>query len=457
MESGNKLKVSENSMLALDSGSRVGVIGAGPAGSFFSLFLLQLAQRMDMDIHLDIYESRDFAVPGPTGCNMCAGVISESLVQSLSVEGINLPPGVVQRGIDAYIMHSEEETITIHTPLDEMRIATVHRGSGPKDIKDIKWKSFDRYLLELALDKGANLVHGRVKDITWNGEKPQIEVKDTEPQVYDLIVGATGVNSPSLSLFEKLGIQYQRPKVRKAFLTELPLGFDTISKQLGSSMHVFLLNLPGLDFAALIPKGDYVTMCLIGDNIDKQLIDTFTQHPSVQGCFPGGESITAGACHCSPQASLGDARHPFGDRVVMIGDSGVARLNKDGIGSAYRTAKAAATTAIFEGISSEDFRKHYWPICRYISRDNSFGSVIFTIVNLMKRVQFSTSGVLRMAKAEQQKQGKYRRMSSVLWDMFTGSAPYRDVFIRTLHPSFIGRLLWTLAVGFWPAKNSKRE
>jgi flavin-dependent dehydrogenase len=412
---------------------------------------------MDMDIRLDVYESRDFAIPGPTGCNMCAGVISESLVQTLSVEGINLPPTVVQRGIEAYIMHSEKESITIHTPLDEMRIATVHRGSGPRDVQEVRWKSFDQYLLEMAVKGGANLIHDRVKDITWNGGRPQVEVKDKDPQVYDLIVGAIGVNSPSLSLFEKLGIQYRKPKVRKTYLTELPLGYDYISKQLGNSMHVFLLNFPGLDFAALIPKGDYVTMCLIGDNIDKQLIDTFTQHPSVQGCFPGGEAITAGACHCSPQASLGDARHPFGDRVVLIGDSGVARLNKDGIGSAYRTAKAPATTAIFEGISSEDFRKHYWTICSSISHDNRFGSVIFTIVNLIKRLQFSTSGVLRMAKAEQKKQGKYRRMSSVLWDMFTGSAPYRDVFVRTLHPSFIGGLLWHLAVGLRTVRNGKQE
>ena len=56
----------------------------------------------------------------------------------------------------------------------------------------------------------------------------------------------------------------------------------------------------------------------------------------------------------------------------MIGDCGVTRLNKDGIGAAYRTAKAAARTAIFEGVSAEDFRKHYWPVCQAISGDNRF-------------------------------------------------------------------------------------
>jgi hypothetical protein len=33
----------------------------------------------------------------------------------------------------------------------------------------------------------------------------------------------------------------------------------------------------------------------------------------------------------------------------------------------------------------------------------------------------------------------------VLWDMFTGSAPYRDTFFRTLDPRFFGRLAWESA------------
>ena len=42
-------------------------------------------------------------------------------------------------------------------------------------------------------------------------------------------------------------------------------------------------------------------------------------------------------------------------------------------------------------------------------------------------------------------------MSSVLWNMFTGSAPYREIFLGTLHPAFLAGLVWNLAVGLWPA------
>jgi flavin-dependent dehydrogenase len=79
-----------SSSLVLDHGSRVAVIGRGPAGSFFSYFLLEMAERIDLKINVDIYEPRDFDVPGPTGCNMCGGVLYESLVQSLAVDGITL-------------------------------------------------------------------------------------------------------------------------------------------------------------------------------------------------------------------------------------------------------------------------------------------------------------------------------------------------------------------------------
>ena len=48
------------------------------------------------------------------------------------------------------------------------------------------------------------------------------------------------------------------------------------------------------------------------------------------------------ACHCFPRINVRAAVRPFADRIVWIGDSGVNRLFKDGIGSAYRTAKAAA-------------------------------------------------------------------------------------------------------------------
>jgi len=38
--------------------------------------------------------------------------------------------------------------------------------------------------------------------------------------------------------------------------------------------------------------------------------------------------------------------------------------------------------------------------------------------------------------------GAARSISHVLWDVFTASAPYPEVFSRALDPRFVGRLAW---------------
>lgn len=129
--------------MELNNGSRIAVIGGGPAGSLFSHFLLDMAARVDVRVDLDLYEPRDYGKAGPQGCNMCGGIVSESLVQMLAIEGINLPSGVVQRGIDSYVLHTLETSVAIRTPLDKMRIAALYRGAGPKGCSSDDFRSLD--------------------------------------------------------------------------------------------------------------------------------------------------------------------------------------------------------------------------------------------------------------------------------------------------------------------------
>ncbi len=442
----------------LDDGSRVAVMGGGPAGSFFSYFLLQIARRAGLSLHLDIYEPRDFTATGPKGCNMCGGIISESLVQSLAAEGITLPSTVVQRGIDSYFLHMDVGSVRIETPLQEMRIAAVHRGAGPRGSQgNTGCRGFDGYLLELALAKGANVVRKRVDGVAWEDGRPRVKTQDGCEETYDLLVVATGVNTPALKLFEDSAFGYKAPRSTKTYICEICLGRETIQQFLGTSMHVFLLNIPRLEFAALIPKGDYVTMCLLGEDIDKELVESFLSAPEVRQCLPPGWQAPKDFCHCSPKLNIRGAVNPYADRLLFIGDCGVTRLFKDGIGAAYRTAKAAAVTAVFEGIAADDFRRHFWPACRYLANDNRIGRIVFAVTRQIQERQFLRRGVWRMVAAEQQEAGGRRRMSMVLWDTFTGSAPYRSVFLRSLHPAFLGRLLWETVAGSWPPNLPRRK
>ncbi len=438
----------------LEEGSRVAVIGGGPSGSFFAYFLLNMAERVGLDLYIDIFETRDFNSTGPPGCNMCGGIISETLVQTLATEGIELPHTVVQRGVDSYFLHMDVGSVRIETPLHEMRIAAVYRGGGPKRNRDQEWGSFDGYLLKLALYKGAQRVDDRVVGVSWSEGRPEIETRGGTVRSYDLVAVAVGVNSPTLKLFQDLNLGYKPPETTKTYICEYFLGRDEVGHNLGSSMHTFLLDIPRLEFAAIVPKGNYATVCMLGYKIDKEFVQSFLKNPAVKKNFPQDWDPATAACQCSPRMNVSAAIQPFGDRIVFLGDSGVSRLYKDGIGAAYRTAKAAARTALFEGVSSEDFKNHFWPTCKSLKNDNSIGKLIFLIVGLLQKIKLARRAILRMVSKEQKKEGKNRRMSAVLWDMFTGSAPYKEVFFRTLHPFFLTNLLWNFAVELWPFKKS---
>ncbi|MHC4990044.1 MAG: hypothetical protein ACYTGC_03600, partial [Planctomycetota bacterium] len=171
--------------------------------------------------------------------------------------------------------------------------------------------------------------------------------------------------------------------------------------------------------------------------------------PEVRRCFPGElQAAPHCDCHCSPSISVGIAEGAFGDRFVCIGDCGVTRLYKNGIGAAYHTAKAASTTAVLEGVSADDFRRHYWPVCQSIAGDNRLGRMVFAAAGLVQRSRMARRALHAAVKREQARQPHRARLSSIVWDLFTGSAPYRDVLRRGLHPTVplsLGRGLLTRA------------
>ncbi|MGD8376564.1 MAG: cyclic nucleotide-binding domain-containing protein [Acidobacteriota bacterium] len=428
----------------LRPGSRVGVIGGGPAGAFTSYFLLQMAGRAGLDLGVDVLEPRNFMQKAPHGCNMCGGIISESLVQNLAAEGIELPATIIQRRLDSYTLHMDVGTVRIETPLHEARIAAVARGGGPRTSL-FPHPSFDAFLLEMAVQAGANHIPERVQELTMDDGRPVVRTAAGSTP-YDLVVAAIGVNAPLLDRFRGLG-SYRPPRRTKAYVAEFELGETMIERYLGNSMHVFLLNFPGLDFAALIPKSSFVTLCLLGEGIDRKMVDAFLASPVVQECMPPHWRAPSDHCHCSPKLNVRTAVQPFGDRIVFIGDCGTTRLFKDGIGAAYRTSKAAARTIVFDGVGEAEFRRGFQPACRGIDRDNRIGRVVFGITRQIQRRKYARRGLWRMTSLEQKRERSQRRMSQVLWDTFTGSAPYSSVFLRALHPAAMGRLLWETGAG----------
>ena len=427
--------------LKLRNGSRVGVVGGGPAGSLFAYFLLSFASQSGVKLDVDIYEPRDFTRPGPAGCNMCAGIVSESLFQVLAAEGIPLPSGLVQRTIDSYVLRTDGGGVKIDAPWNGKTTAAVQRGGGPLGSCEVSRGGLDNHLLVQAQRVGARAIEARIRDAGWEDGRPQVRLPDRS-ESYDLLVAATGVNSSGWQLLDQLGLPGRRPETTRAYIAEVKWGRDAISQRFGNSLHILLLDIPRLQFAALIPKGEFLTVVLLGREITPDLIRGFFANPVVADCLPRGWTPSDAACHCSPRINVREAERPFLDRVVLVGDSGVTRLYKDGLGAAYRTAMAAASTAVLHGVSANDFRMHYWPTYRSIAIDNRFGWLIFALVQRIKRSKSMREGVLRMAAREQSQGAVGGRVSTALWEMFTGGAPYRRILLQALHPHLLGRYLW---------------
>jgi len=262
-----------------------------------------------------------------------------------------------------------------------------------------------------------------------------VKTKNGGEEIYDLVIGATGVNAASVKLFEELGIGFKPPATAKTFICEVLLGREKVREHLGNAMHVFLLDLPGLEFAAAIPKGDYVTLCMLGEGLEEDAIERFMTSPEVRSCLPFDWRTEKPSCRCAPRLNMGGAKNYYADRVVLIGDCGVSRLYKDGIGAAYRTAKACAVASVFSGIGAADFDRFFRKRCKNIEWDNRLGKVIFIGAVFFRKLRFLREGMLRTVRREQAGSGK-RPMSQVLWNTFTGSAPYQEIMVRSMMPDF---------------------
>jgi flavin-dependent dehydrogenase len=416
----------------LENGSEIAVIGGGPTGSFFSIFALKMAKMIGKEIKVTIYEPKDFSKDGPLGCNRCGGIISERLVQTLAVEGINLPETLVQRGINSYRLYTDQGNVFIETPSHEKTIATIYRGGGPKGIIGKDKESFDKFLLDLAVSEGA--IHNPLKidKIEYSNIRPALYSMGRKIHEPDLVVGAIGVKSQTCKIFEDMRFGYRRPETVTAAIAEISMHRNVISEYFGNSVHLFLLPIKGIKFAAMIPKGTYITVCILGKNIATDTINDFLGNRVVKSILPKTENYTI-SCRCLPKMNVRAPKKPFDHRVVLCGDAGSTRLFKDGIGAAYIMGKAAAKTAVFHGVSKQHFQREYYPVYRNIIIDNKFGKILFAVTDAFKVHKVLSISMFGVVQKEQLELSSPKILSSVLWDMFTGNELYKDIFRRAIN------------------------
>ncbi len=414
----------------LEDGANVAVIGGGPTGSFFSIFALKMAKMVGKELNITIFEPKDFTKTGPAGCNRCGGVISELLVQTLAVEGINLPDTVVRKGINSYRLHTNYGSVFIATPSFDKTIATVYRGGGPKGITVVDKESFDHFLLNRAIQEGAIHKPFLIDHIECRNGRPVLFSRKQELMDADLVVGAFGLNSATAKLVEDMNFGYSEPRALTAAIAELAMGGDVVAAHFGNSIHLFLLPNPEITFAAMIPKGAYVTLCILGSAVKVNTVNDFLELAVVKKVLPKIADYQM-ACRCLPKLNVSAPKKAFTDRMVMCGDAGSTRLYKDGLGAAYLMGKAAAKTAVFQGIGERQFERGYYPAYKRIIRDNYYGSFLYAVIGIYRKVGLLTKAMLKVVEKEQGDGRNEKIMSSILWDMFTGNEKYKKIFSKS--------------------------
>jgi flavin-dependent dehydrogenase len=407
--------------MRLVDGSRVVIVGGGPAGSLTALHLLLYAAEAGLSLGITILEARDFSRPGPGGCNKCAGILSPTLVHNLETLGLSLPEHVIQSELVTYILHMDGSELTIQRPDLNHRIFSVYRGGGPRLASPSPLPSFDGWLLEQAQARGADVQRGRVRTIQMaRTEHEARPVVITARQEYpaDLVVLATGVNARA-PLDQAWGYRPPRTDIMAQDEVPLPKGFSD------DSVHIYFDHPPGLIFGGLIPKGRYANISLLGHKTPPDAVNDFLEGHGLMSLFP---SEAPGLCGCTPRVAVSMASNYYHDRLAAVGDAAVTRLYKDGIGAAFLTAQALARTAIQRGVGRADFAAGYRPVCQQINVGNRYGRWLFQLWSFRRRSSFLMRAWVRAIRIEASLPPAAHIHTRVLWGMFTGSESYQKLF-----------------------------
>ncbi len=429
--------------LTLKDNSTIVIIGGGPAGSFFAQFALRLSKEHGLKINIIILDGRDCLQKTPTGCNRCVAVLSENLVNKMRHTGIAPPKSNVDQKIDGYYFQTKERGIALHHPEPGRKpeIVTIFRSNGPRCPELTNNAGYDDFLLRHLESQGVTVISAAVEEIELP-EHPQdpvnvvyVESGVREKIAADLAVGAFGLDTELTKRIVGRKFGYRTPQSVRSCNASLYLGHAIIQKKFHNAVHVFAPEIKPIASGMFIPNGNYATVSLIGkEDTTKAHLLAFLNHPSARKLLPHGWTPPEDLCICFPRIPVNHAEHPYTNRLVIIGDAGISGGYKNGIESAFDTARLAACAAFDHGISSENFRKAYYdPALKLLAQARFYGNLISRIHN------YTTSGT-QLVNVQFDHLEKRRndwsalQINGILWDVVAGNTRYKNIFTRMINP-----------------------
>jgi flavin-dependent dehydrogenase len=216
-------------------------------------------------------------------------------------------------------------------------------------------------------------------------------------------------------------------------VTKYHPGEENLEK-FGDGIHVFLPASQRIEFGAVTPKGNHLTINIAGMTADANLMDTFFSLPEVKDvlpCLENNEPLNSqNMIYHKGRFPRGLARNYIGDRFIMVGDAaGLVRAFKGkGVTSAFQTGIRAARVILQEGISAIAFQA-YIKANQDILEDLPYGRAmrLLTIVS-------SSIGLMDIAIAAAENNPDLRQ---AFFDAVSAHRPYKEVVRRVLSPSSV--------------------
>ena len=411
----------------LRDGQTAVIIGGGPAGTSCAITLRRLASRKQMPLRVLLFEHKNFAVER----NICVGVLSPPFHKLLSELDLALPEGIVQRRIKGYMLHSRRETVLLQDQSNR---------DGPSDncgeTVVVDRADFDNFLLDCVRAAGGVVVDDSVVDVRPGPDGVLVVSSGGDRVLADVVVGAFGLDDNMLSTFEAHVPGFRRPNVTKSILAEIALDEEVIDFRLDDTIHALLNDqLPRVEFGALTPKRDRVTVNIAGEHVDDDDMDRFLKLPCIRQLVPEATLREPRYYQAFPSRP---AKHIYSDRIVTIGNtSGLLRpLKGKGINTGMITGTTAATTMMEVGISKQAFDEFYRR-CHDLTSEFTYGAILRGLYSLSYRLG-AMDAILALARREP-------LLHSFFYDVVSGESSYREIIWRSAKPRLLAKMVVAIA------------
>lgn len=374
---------------------------------------------MGKRVKVTLLEGKQFI--GERHYNQCVGVLSPPLPSLLEDHlCIPFPHHLIRNEISGYILHTARETITLEDK-DESASLSFRRVQ------------FDAHMLEQVKIRGITVMPARAVDLEFHDDRVVVYTENI-PIETDVVVGAFGLDEGSAAMFSRL-TDYRPPRALASIVTKYHPG-QAGMVQFGTLIHAFLPAHPRIEFGAVTPKGNHLTINIAGSAVDVSLMRTFLDLPAVRAVLP---NLAEAGVYDPNDLRFFKGRFPrslargyYGDRFVVVGDAaGLVRAFKGkGVTTAVLTGIRAAETILKEGISKRAFYRHYRGANQDIIADLPYGHGMRIIVILLARYGL-LDPVIRAARQNP-------TLRSALLDAVSARAPYKMVVKKSLQ-SAVGR------------------